>query len=89
MLVTALDPTPIAIAGNAHNNRNPRNKEIQIPFHLTTTSFGSSSRLLLHYSRQKNKGFKAPSFKASMIYDPDDFQVGKFIGSYGFMNVTR
>ncbi|RWR81036.1 Protein kinase domain-containing protein [Cinnamomum micranthum f. kanehirae] len=89
MLVTALDPTPIAIAGNAHNNRNPRNKEIQIPFHLTTTSFGSSSRLLLHYSRQKNKRFKAPSFKASMIYDPDDFQVGKFIGSYGFMNVTR
>ncbi|XP_077237669.1 protein kinase superfamily protein [Tasmannia lanceolata] len=32
--------------------------------------------------------FQFPSFKASLISDPDDFEVGKSIGSYGFMNIT-
>ncbi|RYR10236.1 hypothetical protein Ahy_B05g078709 isoform C [Arachis hypogaea] len=30
-----------------------------------------------------------PSFKATLITNSDSFQVGRSIGSYGFMNVTR
>lgn len=25
----------------------------------------------------------------ALLTDPEDFQVGRFVGSYGFMNVTR
>lgn len=37
-------------------------------------------------SRVKNRGFCR--CKASLIVDPDAFEVGRLIGSYGFMNVT-
>ncbi|XP_008800103.2 uncharacterized protein LOC103714586 [Phoenix dactylifera] len=31
---------------------------------------------------------KVPSIRAALITNPDDFEVGRFVGSYGFMNIT-
>ncbi|RRT47903.1 hypothetical protein B296_00031939 [Ensete ventricosum] len=30
-----------------------------------------------------------PSIRSALITEPDAFEVGKFVGSYGFMNITR
>ncbi|XP_068669784.1 serine/threonine-protein kinase STN7, chloroplastic isoform X2 [Aristolochia californica] len=38
--------------------------------------------------RAPTNGRRSSSFKASLISNPDAFEVGKFIGSYGYMNVT-
>ncbi|KAG9454392.1 hypothetical protein H6P81_007296 [Aristolochia fimbriata] len=38
--------------------------------------------------RAPNSGRRCSSFKASLILDSDAFEVGRFIGSYGYMNIT-
>lgn len=82
--------TPSAVIGTGENACKTRNNEI--PSHIRT-SFGSRVRHHSHNinSKWENKGFRIRflSIKASLISDPDAFQVGKLIGSYGFMNVTR
>ncbi|XP_020703979.1 uncharacterized protein LOC110115170 isoform X1 [Dendrobium catenatum] len=42
----------------------------------------------LHSFGFVSKGLKHRIFKASLITNPDDFAVGKYVGEYGFMNVT-
>eukprot|EP00262_Sarcandra_glabra_P008144 TRINITY_DN21381_c0_g1_i2.p1 TRINITY_DN21381_c0_g1~~TRINITY_DN21381_c0_g1_i2.p1 ORF type:complete len:430 (-),score=60.26 TRINITY_DN21381_c0_g1_i2:118-1407(-) len=41
-----------------------------------------SLRLLTNHHRRSSL------FKATLITDPDDFEVGRLVGSYGFMNIT-
>ncbi|KAL6008188.1 hypothetical protein ACLOJK_033694 [Asimina triloba] len=39
-------------------------------------------------SKAKHKARRFPSAKAILISSPDDFEVGRLLGSYGFMNIT-
>ncbi|KAK1285088.1 hypothetical protein QJS10_CPB20g01215 [Acorus calamus] len=50
------------------------------------TSRSLSTRI--HHS-SKDHTRTPQSLRAALITSPDDFEVGRFVGSYGFMNVTR
>ncbi|KAH0462036.1 hypothetical protein IEQ34_009611 [Dendrobium chrysotoxum] len=50
--------------------------------------FSSKKSSGLHSFGFVSKGLKHRIFKASLISNPDDFAVGKYVGEYGFMNVT-
>lgn len=49
--------------------------------------FRFSKKLPMSQSATTNRGVS--SIRAALITNPDDFQVGRFVGSYGFMNITR
>lgn len=52
----------------------------------------ATSRLLVPrqlVGRSLKQARRFPSFRASFLSGKEDFEVGRFIGSYGFMNVTR
>ncbi|KAH7687297.1 [RNA-polymerase]-subunit kinase protein [Dioscorea alata] len=48
--------------------------------------FRFSKKLPMSQSATTNRGVS--SIRAALITNPDDFQVGRFVGSYGFMNIT-
>lgn len=82
MLITALDS--VCMAANSW-----KMLKIESPFHCGTSFLGRFGCHSSNVSKQQSPhGFRFPSLKASLILDPDDFEVGKFIGSYGFMNIT-
>ncbi|WOL06317.1 hypothetical protein Cni_G15049 [Canna indica] len=53
------------------------------PFH-GRLRFASRARSI-HNCR---RGRRPPSIRSTLITEPDAFEVGRFIGSYGFMNIT-
>ncbi|OVA02885.1 Protein kinase domain [Macleaya cordata] len=62
-----------------------------VSFLATSLIHGSS----IHFSSKNflnlNLNYKKRRFrfcKAALITNPDDFEVGRFVGSYGFMNIT-
>ncbi|XP_006854047.2 uncharacterized protein LOC18443803 isoform X1 [Amborella trichopoda] len=53
----------------------------RLKFLYLETSIRGSGYKMSHRTR-------VSGVKASLIMDPDDYEVGRFIGSYGYMNVT-
>ncbi|KAF8380732.1 hypothetical protein HHK36_028222 [Tetracentron sinense] len=87
MLITA--PTCFFIAANLRKS--------QINYYKSSRSRVFSSSYLFYYKsvyfkglnlnlQHRNRAF--PLCKATLITDSDDFEVGRLIGSYGFMNIT-
>ncbi|XP_058086807.1 uncharacterized protein LOC131233942 isoform X2 [Magnolia sinica] len=81
MLIAASDH--LYGAGNAWKmHRNHRS------FDFRTDSGCRFHHYMWKISRPKCEVRGFPSFKASLISNPDDFEVGRLVGSYGFMNIT-
>lgn len=80
MRISAYDSVFVSATPRKPSHGGHNQSPVRTPF-LLQVSKGSRPRTTAN--RQ------VPSIRAALITNPDDFEVGRFVGSYGFMNVTR